>query len=228
VQDGRTTANPVDDPAVAALLTPARLSTYLRATNGDQQQAMRLYSWNVEASAAMWGDFSVLEVCVRNAIGAQLEALAGRADWWNSPRVGLRVEQMQAVQRAAATLGHSGQHSSPGHVVANLTLGFWTSLLANRYHQRLWEPAIKKACPHLTGRRGALQQDLEALRRLRNRTAHHEPIFNRDLAADHQTVLKVLAMIEPLARDWLAHDSRIGTVLAARSDTVAGIRPTSF
>jgi hypothetical protein len=222
------TDNPVADPAVAVLLTPARLSTYLRATNGDREQAMRLCSWNVKASAATWGDFSVLEVCVRNAIGQQLEAFAGQADWWNAAKVGLRVEQAQAVQRAAATLRHSGQQTSPGHVVANLTLGFWTSLLANRYHQRLWEPAIKKAFPHLTGRRGTLQQDLETLRRLRNRIAHHEPIFNRNLATDHQTALAVLGMIEPLARDWLDHDSRILTVLAVRSDTVAGARPTSF
>jgi hypothetical protein len=189
---------------------------------------MRLYAWNIEASAALWGDFSVLEVCVRNAIGDQLEHYAGRADWWNAQTVGLRIEQQQAVRRAAATTGHTGQLASAGHVVANLTLGFWTSLLANRYHQRLWEPAIKKAFPHLSGRRGALQQDLESLRRLRNRIAHHEPIFNRDLAADHQTALAVLAMIEPATSVWLAHDSRVTDVLAARSDTVTGSRATSF
>lgn len=216
------------DAAVAALLTPARLSTYLRATNGDEQQALRLYSWNVEASAALWGDFAVLEVCVRNAISAQLEKLAGKADWWASPVVGLRTEQAQAVQRAIASLPHHGQPVSPGQVVANLTLGFWTSLLANRYHQRLWEPAIKHAFPHLTGRRGALQQDLESLRRLRNRVAHHEPIFNRDLATDHQTVLDVLTMIDPKASDWLDHDSRIPAVLAVQSDTLLGTRPTTF
>jgi hypothetical protein len=38
------TASPVDDSAVAVLLTPARLSTYLRATDGNRSQAMRLYS----------------------------------------------------------------------------------------------------------------------------------------------------------------------------------------
>jgi hypothetical protein len=176
----------------------------------------------------LWGDFSVLEVCVRNAIGGQLEVFTGRADWWESPQVGLRAEQMQAVQRATVAIDRAGQRLSPGHVVANLTLGFWTSLLANRYHERLWEPAVKNAFPHLVGRRGALQQDLDGLRRVRNRIAHHEPIFNRDLAVDHQTVLGVLAMIEPRARDWLEHDSRIEQVLASRSETVQGLRPTSF
>jgi hypothetical protein len=220
--------SPVDDPAITPLLTAARLSTYLRAANNDQGRAMRLYAWNIEASAAMWGDFSVLEVCVRNAIGAHLERYAGRADWWAAPVVALRIEQQQAVRRAAATTGHSGRRASAGHVVANLTLGFWTSLLANRYHQRLWEPAIKMAFPHLAGRRGALQQDLESLRRLRNRIAHHEPIFNRDLAADHQTALAVLAMIEPATSIWLAHGSRVADVLAARSNTITGSRDTSF
>ena len=213
---------------MAVLLTVGRMSTYLQATGGDQVRAMRLYAWNVEASAAMWGDFSVLEVCVRNAMSHQLEVHAGQVDWWNSSTVSLHVEQSQALQRAVATLGHTGQQASAGQTVANLTLGFWTSLLANRYHQRLWEPAIKKAFPYLEDRRGALQQDLEALRRLRNRIAHHEPIFNRDLAADHETVLSVLAMIEPAARDWLAGNSRIIDVLAARADTVTGMRPTSF
>ena len=225
---GRQATSPPESPAIMVLLSAGRMSTYLRATGGDRVQAMRLYAWNVEASAAMWGDFSVLEVCVRNAMSRQLELHAGQVDWWDSPTVTLCVEQLQTLQRAASALGHQGQQASAGHIVANLTLGFWTSLLANRYHQRLWEPAIKKAFPHLKGRRGALQQDLEALRRLRNRIAHHEPIFNRDLATDHETVLSVLAMIEPAARAWLTSNSRIIPVLAARADTVTGMRPTSF
>ena len=191
-------ANPIDDPALRGLLSPARLGTYEAACGGNQAQAMRLYAWNIEASAALWGGFSVLEVCLRNAMNTQLEHYTGRPDWWNSPKVVLRTEQADAVNTVTAG---TGQASQSGRVVASLMFGFWTSLLANRYHQRPWVPALQDAFPHYHGRRGSLQQDLESLRRLRNRLAHHEPVFNRDLAADHALVTGVLGWIAPAAAD---------------------------
>jgi len=145
-----------------------------------------------------------------------------RADWWNSPLVTLRSQQQAAIVAAA------GPSVAPDSVIAGLTFGFWTSLLANRYHQQLWVPAIHAAFPGYVGRRGALQQTLEALRRHRNRLAHHEPVFNRDLAADHRLVLDVLEWIEPAARTWVERDSRLTAVVAPRADTVNGTRNTSF
>jgi len=213
--------DPIDNPAIRPLLSTRRLATY-EATCGSTAEAVRLYAWNIEVSAAAWGGFAVLEVCLRNAISTRLAAHTGHVDWWNSPLVTLRAQQQAAINAA------TGPSVTPDSVVAALTFGFWTSLLANRYHQQLWVPAIHGAFPGYRGRRGTLQQKLEDLRRLRNRLAHHEPIFNRDLAADHLAVLEILGWIEPAVRTWVERDSRLTAVLAARSVTVKGTRKTSF
>jgi len=212
----------IDNPAIRPLLSARRLATYEAACGSNTAEAMRLYAWNIEASAATWGGFAVLEVCLRNAISAQLATYTGRTDWWNSPLVTLRAQQQGAINAA------TGPSATPDSVVASLTFGFWTSLLANRYHQQLWVPAINGAFPGYRGRRGVLQQRLEALRRLRNRLAHHEPVFRRNLAADHRIILDVLGWLEPAARAWVERDSRLTAVLAARADTVNATRKTSF
>jgi hypothetical protein len=52
-------ANPFDfnDSIINALehsLSPERMSTYVGATNGNKDLAMRLYTWNTAASAAFY------------------------------------------------------------------------------------------------------------------------------------------------------------------------------
>jgi hypothetical protein len=220
------TAPPAIPPSIPPLLSAPRLGTYLAACGNDPDQGMRLYSWNIEVSAAMWGGLSVLEVCLRNAINQRLESMTGQPDWWNANGLRLHFEQEDAIRQA---LRAARQTKAPlGQVVSNLMLGFWTSLLANRYHQRLWVPALQGAFPRLGGRRSDLQSRLERLRRLRNRIAHHEPVFNRALASDHDDVLMVLDAIDTDLRNWVAANSRVPDVLAARTATVTGARLARF
>ena len=80
----------------------------------------------------------------------------------------------------------------------------------------LWRPALRRACPHravLT--RIAAYQPLNALRKLRNRIAHHEPIFARQLVEDHGRILEVTGWISPVARMWVGRRSRVPVWLAA-------------
>jgi hypothetical protein len=140
--------DPARLPNLPAIIAPERLGTYLRACRGDPQRAVRLYTWNVEIAAAMWGPLHVLEVALRNAIHHRLAEYAGRRDWWR--RLLLhhpQPEQVAAAIRAAAA-NHPAVALTDGHVVAELSLGFWTALLANRYHARLWEPALSGVFRH--------------------------------------------------------------------------------
>ena len=222
------TIDPIDDPAIPGLLSAGRYATYLAATSGNQAQAVRLYAWNVAMCSALWGDFHVLEVTLRNALHDQLVAASGRVDWWNAALPLHQFETARINEAIREVAAQKGPAATPGHVVAELNFGFWTGLLANRYHQRMWVPILQYAFPHNQGTRRGLHADLERLRRLRNRTAHHEPVFARNLADDHATTLAVLGMISPAARAWVAHDSRIPAVLATRQAVLLGQQPTSF
>lgn len=217
-------------PGLPEIIAPDRFGTYLRACGGDAGRAARLYTWNIEVAAAMWGPLHVLEVVLRNALDRQLAAHTGRQDWWRQLWLSYRQsDQLDAAQRAAAATHTTGAVTT-GHVVAELSLGFWTALLANRYHDRLWEPALKQAFAHRPRsiRRGDIHARLDGLRLLRNRIAHHEPVFARRLADDHANIVIVLGYLHTEAQTWVTSHSRVFQVLARRVDCESGTAPTSF
>jgi len=138
---------------------------------------MDLYIWNSQAAAAFYESLHLLEVALRNTLNNALTA-HWSPTWYRDRSVplspGSRTEVAKAIQRAT----QGGITESPGRVVAELTFGFWWSLLGDNYDQRLWKPCLKQAFP-ASVRRRRLHATLDDLRRLRNRCAHHEPIFIR-------------------------------------------------
>lgn len=45
--------------------------------------------------------------------------------------------------------------------------------------------------------------ELELIRKLRNRIAHHEPIFQRNLATDFQKIHDLIAVRFPITAAWM-------------------------
>lgn len=213
------------DPArfapIERLLSPGRFATYLASTGGDSARAMRLYTWNVEISAAFWGPLHGVEVAVRNAMNERMQALFGREDWWAAGDAALHHNQGQQLGDAT---GKCRRHrlTSPGHVVAELPFGFWTGLLGRgrSYEHRFWVPALRHAFPFYKGSRADLHRRVESLRLLRNRIAHHEPVFRRHLAADMASLLTLAGYVDPALEGWVASQSRVVQVLAGRTACV--------
>jgi Abi-like protein len=92
-------------------LSRARLDTYLRharsknphASLGD---ALDLYIWNLQVSAALHGPLHVLEVCLRNALHRHL-SLGFTSDWVDDPAF------VHVCIRAQYPVPQPGQKSSP-------------------------------------------------------------------------------------------------------------------
>lgn len=61
-----------------ALSTP-RLATYLHWSGGDGEVALRLYTFNVNLSAALYGPLHMFEVALRNAADLALTRKFGSA-----------------------------------------------------------------------------------------------------------------------------------------------------
>lgn len=223
--------NPVDPASLAALpivIGPDRLSPYLNARNGNQSEAIRLYSWNVEASAAFLGAYAALEVGIRNAMHDQLAGIFGQADWWNAAVLAAKDNaQIDAAEDYLDERKGAGNWGV-GHVVAELKTSFWEGLLASRYHARLWVAGLDGAFPHYTGVREDLRMQMQRLRWLRNRAAHHEPIFDRDLMVDHQYMCQLAGYAEADLRAWIVSHSRLPGAAAAKAQTISGSRPTRF
>lgn len=104
-----------------------------------------------------------------------------------------------------------------GKVVAELSFGFWWSLLADEYNRTLWEPCLRHAFDGRVRRR-RLHRELDELRRLRNRIAHHEPIHARDLATDMERLVDTAGRISAVLRDHVEQTTRVPEVLAVRPE----------
>ena len=154
--------------------------------------------------------------------------LSGKSDWWNTTALLHSSDQHRCAEAISAASKRHKSAVQPGHVVAEFTFGFWTGLVANRYHERLWVPALHRAFPQLNEARRELHRKLETLRKLRNRIAHHEPAFARNLAADHERLLHVLEAISPEAALWVRQNSRVLQTLSYREQILNGTRDTTF
>lgn len=205
---------------LARLLSQARLAPYKQAVPGAKLDgALELYVWNLAIAMAMFESIHYFEVGLRNTMHEALEAWAtqlGATDpWYRDPVVpldkGSRSKIQQAIKRAT---DDGALPEVPGGVVAELTFGFWWSLLAASYNRTLWQQCFRLTFPNM--RRQRLHDSLDRIRVLRNRIAHHEPIHTRPLLADYIALLETAERVSPRLSWWIDNTSRVATVLKQR------------
>lgn len=192
-------------------LSTSRLSTY-RGAVSDDSKAIELYVWNTAVSAALYVPLQGLEVSLRNTVAAQLTAYSG-TDWFD--QAPLRSREQQQIAEAKAELDKRGRPCAGPRLIAELSFGFWVALLGKSYTHSLWTPALRKGFEAKLDNK-VLYRKLDHLRRLRNRIAHHEPIFGRDLHADHASILTVVGWICRDTRRWLEHQSEVVALLSEK------------
>lgn len=66
---------------------------------------------------------------------------------------------------------------SHGQVVSQTTFYFWKRLFSSEYADTLWKPCVKKVFPNKTLKRSDVSRSLERVYGIRNRVAHHEPVY---------------------------------------------------
>lgn len=211
--------------AVRAVLSAARLGTYetaARVQHDDDLSALELYAWNAEVSGALLAPLHLCEVVVRNAVADVIEAVYGNAWPWSTtfeqslpdPKQGYSPRKdLQAARRSASTAGK---------VIPELKFVFWQKMFTSRYDVRLWDVHLKRTFPNLdpaqpvSTLRTFIYKDLEHIRLLRNRIAHHEPIFARNLADDFQKMVELVNFRCQVAAQWMLENHNVSVVIAAR------------
>ena len=215
---------------VVERLTVERMGPYLDSAAGDLAAALRLYDWNSSVAGAMHADLGRLEVVFRNALDQALKDLAASSGWkqpWYAQELLFRERQRDAIDTAVQRASRRRRHSSSpthGGVIAELGFGFWRYLCVPAYLTALWVPALASAFPRHSAQgdprriRADVEQRMERLHVLRNRIAHHEPIFRRDLARDHAQLLELIGWMCADSQTWAAAVSRTPETIAERSD----------
>lgn len=231
---------------VAALdrsITPARMGTYLDAAARDTDRARELYLWDRDLSVAFLADLAILEVALRNAMSARLEAKWG-AEWYANPDMPLDDRSLNALSTA---WGRIKDPKTPDKLVAQCMFGFWRGLLDKGDHagkpprrvrcdyEVLWRGVLDKAFP---GGRTHAKQDgkrwnrdyalavVTRVNELRNRVAHHEPLIyglplpgqqiRRSAQDAHDDTMRVAAMLDRDLHSFLLARSQVPGLLANR------------
>jgi hypothetical protein len=199
---------------VDAVLSRQRFTAYLAATGGDADAAVELEWWNLEVAAAFVVPLNRLELALRNALHPVLAAMFRRSDWWYSAPLDDNGRRKVTEAKRALVRLH-GRPEVADDLVAQLTFGFWISLVSSTYHRTLWVPALHRVFPGAARR--DLHEDLRNVLVLRNRIMHHEPIHHRHLDADHATVYRLLERLSPAVVGELTGRDRVPAILARRA-----------
>lgn len=184
------------NPGIEGAISVSRLKRY-HENAASQEHGWELYRWNIHLCSVFLPLIADLEVSLRNGIHDQLGKYFGRSDWWASENIILddtTTRMLSDVVRKYQKRIEEGT-AGPGKVVANSTLGVWVVLLSKGgtsslgkaidYETHLWRPAIRFAfsiessTPGKTRRppRAEVYSRAALFQELRNRVAHHEPIF---------------------------------------------------
>lgn len=207
---------PAINDALQSTLSSERLRKYLANANGNLDRALCLYERNMRLSSAFYVPLQCLEVCLRNKMHNELAKKYG-AEWYVNGKPGLQVGTVKRISDVIHELGKSGSQTTPGAVVAELSFGVWVSLLGTAYDATLWRSALANAFQEhgKNMRRDRVHGRLNALRRFRNRVAHHEPIFDRKLTDVHAELIEAIAWLCRDTSVWAASQSQVLPVISS-------------
>lgn len=211
-------------PFVADLrlsLSQERLDTY-RPSGGSDLEMLTNYFWNIELAEALVPSMHAVEVALRNTLHATLSTHYANDMWFYEDEV---LEPYQ-LRDFATALGKVSKKSKPwpGRIVAELNFGFWASLLNAPYEQRIWRPTnyalLFTAFPGAVGMsRKQVSDRFTAIKDLRNRVFHHEPIWYRpSLGQEHADTLEAVEWISPTLYKAIQAVDNFRTTLGARAD----------
>ncbi|NPD14690.1 hypothetical protein HOY34_05660 [Xinfangfangia sp. D13-10-4-6] len=205
-----------------AVLSPPRFATYLREAGGDRQKAMALYCWNTDVSAAFYVMLQFCELSIRNGAVEAIESVFG-ANWHlNRGFVYTLPAPTKGYRPREDLTGCAAKLPTAGKVVAELKFAFWRFMFLKGQQPRIWDHHLARTFPGydkaltLSQARARLFDDIDQVRKLRNRIAHHEPIFARNLAEDHARIRRIIEWRRPDVAAWLDGTQQVTALLASR------------
>jgi hypothetical protein len=206
------------------VISASRFATYLQACGNDREGALVLYQWNLTLSAASIVPLQVCEIAVRNGVAEAIEHVHGSTWPWSNgflrslpkPKKTTDYNPEQDLRATAS------RQPTTGKVIAELKFAFWEKIFTAGQDSRLWVhhfyaafPGAPAAMPLSAGRARA-HEDLRIIRHLRNRIAHHEPIFSRNLADDYRRIHELIAWRSPIAAAWVDRQQGVAALIALK------------
>lgn len=207
--------------AIESTLSISRISTYRNEVVAKKgvscdNSILSLYEWNANLSSSLLFPLHVYEVTLRNAISDAISLRYGDR-WPVNPAFQNSLPQHYKTE-LTKVVGQNFQ--GLGKVLPELKLSWYEHMLTKRYHNRIWEKHIYTVFPNSIGLppkelRELIKNACLIVRRIRNRIAHHEPIFNQNTLVDIYPKIETMVNMRCQAtRDWLCKTEKITEQLA--------------
>lgn len=220
-------ASNTPEQSIKSALSAARMGTYEIAATVVPKlpvlaEALALYAWNAQVSAALMMPLHICEVVIRNAVSDALERVYGPAWPWSSGFERSLPAHAYGYSVKNDLLNVRNRFPTTGKVIPELKFIFWQTMFTSRFDRRLWDPHLLAVLPHLDATkpvshlRSTIFADMEALRAVRNRIAHHEPIFGRNLTGDFQKIQELIAFRCPTTMAWMLQHQQAQALITAR------------
>ncbi|RLD89671.1 MAG: hypothetical protein DRJ09_06195 [Bacteroidetes bacterium] len=163
------------------ILSKERLEPYLKFHSDNFENAITHYKANIEISETFYPMLSILEVTLRNNMDFQLRRKFENKNWFENQDFIKIVSpfQIDRVSEARNKILREKKIITTGRVIAELSFGFWTSLLDSKFEKTLWKN-IRLAfpnCPKNIRKRKTMSSKFNGIRKFRNRIFHHESVF---------------------------------------------------
>lgn len=209
-----------DVKAVEQALSVARLEGYKAAdAPDDKNRSLERYHWNARVSAGFIVPLHICEVAVRNGVAVALEQIYG-PDWPLSQGFLQSLPNpSQGFDPRNHLIDTRKKHLSTGKVIPELKFGFWIGLFTSRFDDRIWNPLFNSVFPNgpkasVGQSREAMYSQLNKVREFRNRVAHYEPIYMRDLLREYQRILRMVSWRCLVTASWLEKIQEVTLLLA--------------
>ncbi len=196
-----------------------------RTNSSSSREAFERYFWNVELCSALYTALNLFEVSLRNELHFRAKRLHEQNKnktyqrhnfWFDDDRL-MHSPERSKVSSVRDKLAEQGILApTEDQVVAALSLGFWSALFSSRYADAnpnyfglwpgLWKPErFFKYCTGQNRNHVTFFKMIDPIHRLRNRVAHHEPIYYRPkLIQEYKDISTILGWIDPVLPVQLA------------------------
>ena len=208
--------------AVTNIISSSRISTYENATGGKKPEslaALNMYAWNADVSGALLIPLHICEVAIRNAVAEAIENVYGELWPWSVGFERSLPNPSRVFSPKRDLINTRENQPTTGKVIPELKFAFWQSIFTSRHDQRFWNLYLTELFPNMDtskstkDRRKLIYDELEQIRRLRNRIAHHEPIFTRNLSDDYQKILSLVSYRCNTTATWLDEHQRATEII---------------
>jgi hypothetical protein len=172
----------------ATSISRPRLTKYLQESDSNLRRALQLYHWNLQLSQSLYLPLQSWEIVLRNKLNDFFIYKYGGVGWPTDQRAlrNFAGNDRRRLDETVNRLSQSANSNTPttDQIVADLSAGFWVSQFGARYAAHYgWRNNLKFRIftnDHSIDRDEAYEICSNLLE-LRNRVAHHEPIFHLPL-----------------------------------------------